>query len=668
MIKNITKKDVLLDFKASGLTEADYKKAKIKTLSTKAMVEQALKIDKGIYSFENGGYLIPYFNIDGSINPKCYNVRLYPLPAVRISDNSMKKYLKPRGVENSAYLPPYIDWLKVSQDTTQPIYITEGEKKAYCGAKNGFNMLALAGVNSFKNWYEMELLPILKEFKWIGRKVVIVYDSDVMVKNEVKEAITQLSAYLLYNGARPIVKTIPYIANAETKDGVDDYIVKHGKKKFAELPEIEMSYSKSLFQLNKEFCFIEQLNQIYKPDSRAIFQAPSLRNYTHLRDATPLPAGRPEKIAVYWPHWLGKTTYTSFTFEPTTLERRVDNKYNTWNGLKIKAKAGDVKPFLDMVDHLLSSESKQDKKWFLQWCAYPLQHLGTKLFTGVLLHGGQGTGKSFLGNILRHLYGEYGGRVSNSNITSNYTAWIEEKLFIQGDEVNGSNNREHDNKFKDYITGADIEVNKKYVPQYTIKNFANFYFTSNNFDAFYIEPKERRFFIVEVPKELPKNLMINLDKWQAKGLPALYDYLMKVDLTGFKPMGQAPSNIAKMQMQELTRSEIDEFVHSIVENPATVLTKHNQFKAKDWFDINEIKYLYDPNPQHNKFSITTAKVKKILRKYDFDLVHTVRSNHATVVVYCLNNIAKWRKDLNGSAIRADYESEKIGTVRRFRAK
>jgi Domain of unknown function (DUF3854) len=110
-------------------------------------------------------------------------------------------------------------------DNTVPLWITEGAKKADAAARAGLACVALAGVWSWRgksvnggkvavpDWHDIALND---------RKVVIAYDSDVVRKSAVRDALNQLAGYLESKGANVRYLHLPETGDGKT--GLDDYL------------------------------------------------------------------------------------------------------------------------------------------------------------------------------------------------------------------------------------------------------------------------------------------------------------------------------------------------------------------------------------------------------------------------------------------------------------
>jgi putative DNA primase/helicase len=107
-----------------------------------------------------------------------------------------------------------------------PLWVTEGIKKADSLTSQGACTIGLfGGVWGFRGTNTDGVKGILDDWKHIalnGRDVRIVFDNDVMRKDEVKRALQALCAYLRKQGARLRCVAWP-AAYADRKVGVDDF-------------------------------------------------------------------------------------------------------------------------------------------------------------------------------------------------------------------------------------------------------------------------------------------------------------------------------------------------------------------------------------------------------------------------------------------------------------
>lgn len=147
------------------------------------------------------------------------------------------KYESPKGQPNRIYLPPGV--AERLDDSACELLVTEGEKKALAATQAGFPCIGLVGVYGWKAKGDEKLLPELEHTQWRGRKVFIVFDSDIDRKEDVQKAESKLAQHLTDRGA--IVRCVrlpdgePDEAGEPVKVGLDDFLVAHGAAELRKL-------------------------------------------------------------------------------------------------------------------------------------------------------------------------------------------------------------------------------------------------------------------------------------------------------------------------------------------------------------------------------------------------------------------------------------------------
>lgn len=143
----------------------------------------------------------------------------------RINANSGKpiKYETVGGSRMVLDVPPSArHWLREPQ---RPLFITEGSRKADSGVSRGLCCIALLGVWNFRGTNEYGGKTALGDWESIalnGRKVYIVFDSDVMEKAAVRSALARLKAFLETRDATVLLIYLP-TGEGGSKVGLDDF-------------------------------------------------------------------------------------------------------------------------------------------------------------------------------------------------------------------------------------------------------------------------------------------------------------------------------------------------------------------------------------------------------------------------------------------------------------
>ena len=137
---------------------------------------------------------------------------------------------------------------------------------------------------------------------------------------------------------------------------------------------------------------------------------------------------------------------------------------NLFGGLKMVPMVGNCQPILELLEHLCDQD-EEIYSWLLDWIAYPLQHLGAKMPTAVIMHGDEGSGKNLFWECVASLYGEYATVVGQDQLEDKFNDWISKRLFVIGDEVLSRQEMRHlKGKLKAMISGKTIQINTKMMP------------------------------------------------------------------------------------------------------------------------------------------------------------------------------------------------------------
>lgn len=563
----------------------------------------------------HAGFLIPYFDLEGRLT-RFWRYRYLETTKTgfaALTDKKDLRYAQPGKSLNELYLPPVggTNWKSIAQNPEIPIIITEGELKAACATKLGFPTVGLGGVWCFKsNNARMPLLPMFHEFVWRDRIVYICYDSDAVTNPQVMSAENALARELTMLGAAPYIVRIPFLEKDNKKIGLDDYLVDEGVESFRELLDsaAEWRAAQELFALNQEVVYVRDPGVILRMENlqrigpRAfVDHAYSTRVY-YEEQVTDKGTKMVERSAAKeWLKWPHRAEVNKVTYEPGGERITRKNELNVWPGWNAEPEPGDIGPWTELLDFIFGPRNPH-RQWFEQWCAYPLQHPGEKMYSSPVIWGRKhGTGKSLIGYTLGKIYGKNFTEISDQNIHESHNEWAENKQFVMGDEITSGDKRGVADRLKSMITRQLLRLNPKYVPSYTVPDRINYYFTSNHPDSFFLEDDDRRFFIHEV-KGTPKakEFYKAYEKWMGAGdevgpgIEALFAYLLSLDLTGFDPKGHAPVTEAKRDMIDGGRSDLASWVAMLRDDPDTVLRVDSQVLRFDLWRAEDLLAVYDP--------------------------------------------------------------------------
>jgi len=163
--------------------------------------------------------LIPVHDVHGQI--ATYQARP---DEPRIRDGKPLKYETPRGTRMVLDVPP--GCRARLGDPSIPLFITEGARKADAAASHDLCCIAVLGVWNWRGTNAQGGKMVLPDFEAIalnGRDIYLVFDSDVVAKPAVRNALDRLSGMLATRGST--VKTVQLPSGpGGVKVGLDDFL------------------------------------------------------------------------------------------------------------------------------------------------------------------------------------------------------------------------------------------------------------------------------------------------------------------------------------------------------------------------------------------------------------------------------------------------------------
>jgi hypothetical protein len=181
------------------------------------------------------GLLVPLFSPDGTTT----GYQLRPDKPRRDKRGKPIKYETPTGARIIADVHPTM--LGAAADPEVPLWITEGVKCGDSLTSRRRCTVSLVGVWMFRAKGSPDMLPCFEHVALRGRRVFVVFDSDVMRKSEVQQALERLVGDLEGRGARVLVVYLPDAPDGG-KLGVDDYLARGGN--VAHLEEIARPFTR----------------------------------------------------------------------------------------------------------------------------------------------------------------------------------------------------------------------------------------------------------------------------------------------------------------------------------------------------------------------------------------------------------------------------------------
>lgn len=252
-------------------------------------------------------------------------------------------------------------------------------------------------------------------------------------------------------------------------------------------------------------------------------------------------------------------------FDPT-MTKDPNIYINTFEGLPLEPVRDDAAcENLRWLISFLCNHDEDALAWLTKWLAFPLQNMGAKMDTAVLMHSiMEGSGKSLLfADIFGQLYGQYAATVGQTQLEGSFNAWQSRKLWAVFEEVVSRDQRYNQvGKIKHMITGKTVRMESKFINGWEEANHMNAVFLSNEIMPWPISDDDRRMLVMwplqTLPVERQKAIGRELENG---GVAALYGWLLAVELGDFNQRTRPPRTEARQRLVALSRTAWQTFLH-----------------------------------------------------------------------------------------------------------
>lgn len=432
------------------------------------------------------------------------------------------------------------------------IFCADNDKKTELNSKNGKNAGYEAGLASA---HEVQGELILADIK---DDLTLSDFNDIAVKYGLEEAKRQLEHGL--NNPQPL----PSIPTPSTSHSTGTRNAK--KKEYKKFDEPETDDSDLEYMLNN-YVFIQGTQDVFNKETMArqpiktlMLEFPNTyKDWSYSR--------KRKKVKVQ-----------NVVFDPTETfvpEDKSDFFINTYKSdfpvipTDEEYSSEAVETIIALVRHLCGKDNSDEVlDWVLNWLAIPLQNVGTKMDTALVVHGHvHGAGKSMLfSNIMRNIYGRFGAVLGQGELSGTYNDWADNKLFLSFEEVTqGREKYTLAGKIKHLITGMEIQIHKKYLSVYSQKNHFNVVFLSNDQKPISLELNDRRYVVLHpeeiLPEELRQKLEYYLDKDESQiAIRSFYKYLLHKDVGSQNHRAKPIETKARNKLMDVSTPSWDSFI------------------------------------------------------------------------------------------------------------
>lgn len=151
--------------------------------------------------------LFPFFDLADKELGLVDFVRMKVFPPSCDSEGRTVKYLQRRDTGSRLYVVKRV--ADAVRETTQPLFLIEGEKKAMAAAQHGYAAVGFSGVENWHSKGSRQLLPDFDAIPLAGRVVNLVPDGDVQSNENVARGVEHFAEGLDRRGARVRVVLLP---------------------------------------------------------------------------------------------------------------------------------------------------------------------------------------------------------------------------------------------------------------------------------------------------------------------------------------------------------------------------------------------------------------------------------------------------------------------------
>ena len=209
--------------------------------------------------------------------------------------------------------------------------------------------------------------------------------------------------------------------------------------------------------------------------------------------------GKQVPIGQIWLKSALRRTYRGVVFDPGGKGR--DGHYNLWRGWSVEPSPdGDASPFFELIHDVICGGDGELSAWVTGWFAQIVQHPAKKPGTALVLRGGQGAGKTMVGEIFGWLMPDHYILVDDPRyLVHNFNAHMASCLLLQADEGFWAGDKQAEGRLKGLITSEYQMIEAKGVDPVRMRNHVRLFITSNEDWVVPAGMRERRFCVIDVP-------------------------------------------------------------------------------------------------------------------------------------------------------------------------
>jgi hypothetical protein len=209
--------------------------------------------------------------------------------------------------------------------------------------------------------------------------------------------------------------------------------------------------------------------------------------------------GKTQLLANAWLAWAGRREYERAVFRPGA-EALPPTEYNLWSGWAVcPSEDGSCEMFLQHVRTVVCCDHGDLSEFLLDWLAQLFQFPQKKIGIAVALKGGQGAGKSIVGDVLKQLLGHYQIVADKPDqIVGQFNSQLRRCLLLQSEEAFWGGKKTGASALKHLVTGKTLRVEQKGIDSEEVESYLRLLITTNEDLVWPTSVDDRRLAMFEV--------------------------------------------------------------------------------------------------------------------------------------------------------------------------
>ncbi len=284
-------------------------------------------------------------------------------------------------------------------------------------------------------------------------------------------------------------------------------------------------------------------------------------------------ASKTMKMTNAWLHHPDRLTVRGVIYKPIpdaiitdTNEQKFFNSYQPANiAPAYQVDMNKIEVFMEHIIYLFPKD--EDRDVFLGWFCYTVTQPTRSVTWAPALVSTQGSGKGWILDVMKILMGAANVKpITPDRIENQFNTFLFNSTLVCVYDMYKSGSRQLDGKLKGYIDVTETEANKKNVGERTEKVWSNFLIFLNRSDDLYVEPGDRRFWMVDLPDPKTPAYYNRLFSWldEPENFPHLLKWCQDYKSQLFNPTAP-PGSKLKRDVVNRNKSEIQVELETSIE-------------------------------------------------------------------------------------------------------